>query len=175
MSALLQHVRELLAHSEWADAVFFHAWAGSDREDAELRERASHWAGTALLFANVLTGRDELPWDAIMKGEVKPPWAGREPRAFEELRDFTRANHQALRSFAETVDEAGLAREVRIPWIPDPPCVIPVKDALVQAAMHTHHHRAQNLTRLRQLGGATKNVDYILWLWKGRPAGRWDS
>jgi len=30
------------------------------------------------------------------------------------------------------------------------------------------------MTRLKALGIAPKNVDYIIWLWKQRPEGRWD-
>ena len=27
---------------------------------------------------------------------------------------------------------------------------------------------------LKDLGGEPKNVDWIIWLWKGRPEARWD-
>jgi len=170
-----KHVQDLLAHAEWADAVFFRAWAKGDREDREIRERASHASGTNELFVKALTGTDDLPWDKIMKGEVKPPWAGREPRTFDELRSYSRSNHEGLRSFAAASSEADLEKKVTIPWFPDPPCVISVGEALVQAAMHSHHHRGQNITRLRQIGGEPKNADYIIWLWKGRPAAAWEG
>ena len=67
-----------------------------------------------------------------------------------------------------------MARTVRIPWFPDPPCVITVAEALVQVAMHTQHHRGQCMTRLKDFGGEPKNVDWIIWLWKQKPEGRWD-
>ena len=63
---------------------------------------------------------------------------------------------------------------VRIPWFPDPPCVIAVSEALVQVAMHSQHHRGQCMTRLKDFGGEPKNVDWIIWLWKQKPAARWD-
>src|SRR5258706_15900455 len=169
-----KHVQDLLTHAEWADAVFFRAWAKGNRDDVELRERASHASGTSELFVKTLTGRDDLPWALIMKGEVKPPWAGREPRAFDELRAYTRSNHEGLRSFAEGASDEELEKKVTIPWFPDPPCVISAGEALVQAAMHAHHHRGQNMTRLRQIGGEPKNTDYIIWLWKGPPPAPWD-
>lgn len=55
----------------------------------------------------------------------------------------------------------------------DPPCLIPVSDVLLQVCLHTQHHRGQNMTRLKALGAAPKNVDYIIWLWKQRPEPRW--
>ena len=66
-----------------------------------------------------------------------------------------------------------LSRTVRIPWFPDPPCVLTVAEALVQVAMHTQHHRGQCMTRLKDFGGEPKNVDWIIWLWKLKPQGRW--
>jgi uncharacterized damage-inducible protein DinB len=43
-----------------------------------------------------------------------------------------------------------------------------VIDALMQAVMHSQHHRGQAAARLRALGGEPPTVDYILWL-KDRP------
>ena len=60
------------------------------------------------------------------------------------------------------------------PVVPGPPCVVTVAEALVQVAMHTQHHRGQCMTRLKDLGGEPKNVDWIIWLWKEKPRGRWD-
>jgi uncharacterized damage-inducible protein DinB len=39
--------------------------------------------------------------------------------------------------------------------------------------MHSHYHRGQNATRLRELGGTPPTTDYIVWLWKGRPQPAW--
>jgi uncharacterized damage-inducible protein DinB len=52
---------------------------------------------------------------------------------------------------------------------------VTVAEALTQVAMHTQHHRGQSMTRLRNLGGKPRNVDYIIWAWKQRPEGRWDD
>ena len=85
-----------------------------------------------------------------------------------------RANHEAFGALGRGLDEASLARIVRVPWFPDPPCLVSVTEALVQVCMHTQHHRAQNMTRLKALGTEPKNVDYIIWLWKQKPEGRWE-
>jgi uncharacterized damage-inducible protein DinB len=39
--------------------------------------------------------------------------------------------------------------------------------------MHSQHHRGQNATRLRELGGEPPMTDLIVWYWKGRPGPRW--
>ena len=74
---------------------------------------------------------------------------------------------------AGAVADAGLGRQVVIPWFAGPPCRITVDEALTQVAMHTQHHRGQLMTRLKALGGRPLNVDYIIWAWKQRPEGRW--
>jgi len=171
---MLNHVRYLLSHCEWADAVFFHAWSKGDQEDKEVRERVAHSSGTQELFIKVFDGQDDLPWPRILSGEVKPPWAGRPLPSFDALKGWTRGNHERLRALSGACDEEGLEKRVTIPWFPDPPCVISVGEAFVQVAMHTQHHRGQNITRLRQIGIPPRNVDYIIWLWKGRPAAIWN-
>jgi uncharacterized damage-inducible protein DinB len=39
--------------------------------------------------------------------------------------------------------------------------------------MHSHYHRGQNATRLRELGGEPPMTDLIVWYWKGRPRPDW--
>jgi uncharacterized damage-inducible protein DinB len=48
-----------------------------------------------------------------------------------------------------------------------------VTEALTQCDMHSQHHRGQNATRLRELGGEPPPTDLIFWYWKGRPAPEW--
>jgi hypothetical protein len=55
-----------------------------------------------------------------------------------------------------------LSHTVRIPWFPDPPCVITIAEAIVQGAMHTQHHRGQCMTRLKDFGGEL--IDLLLGL-----------
>jgi ElaB/YqjD/DUF883 family membrane-anchored ribosome-binding protein len=54
-------------------------------------------------------------------------------------------------------------------------CPVPAAEVVdsERVAMHTQHHRGQCMTRLKDFGGEPKNVDWIIWLWKQKPAGRW--
>ena len=49
-----------------------------------------------------------------------------------------------------------------------------VEQALLQAAMHSQYHRAQNATRLRELGAEPPLTDLIVWYWKRKPAAHWE-
>jgi uncharacterized damage-inducible protein DinB len=159
---MVNHVRELMAHAEWANAVFFHAWGKSPaREHEEMRRRVGHVVGVQEGFLAVLRGEPAS----------RPPDGP--PPSFDQLRARAEHSHAGLKSFAGALDATSLARTVRIPWFPEPPCVITVAEALVQVAMHTQHHRGQLMTRLKDLGGEPVNVDWIIWLWKGKPQGRW--
>jgi uncharacterized damage-inducible protein DinB len=159
---MLTHIRDLMAHAEWANAIFFHAWEQSPaRDHEEMRRRAGHIIGVQQGFLSVL--RAESPG--------RPPSGP--PQFFDDLKTCARTCHAGLHDLTETFDPDTLARTVQIPWFPDPPCIITVAEALVQVAMHSQHHRGQCMTRLKDLGGEPHNVDWIIWLWKQRPEARW--
>jgi uncharacterized damage-inducible protein DinB len=159
---MVPFIRDLMAHAEWANAMFFHAWDKSPaRDHEELRRRVSHLIGVQQGFLSVLRG--EQPG-----GPRSGP-----PDSFAELKTRALNSHSGLRDLAGALTPDTLAQTVRIPWFPDPPCVITVAEALVQAAMHTQHHRGQCMTRLKDFGGEPVNVDWIIWLWKQRPQAQW--
>jgi len=154
-------LKDLLNHQAWADAIFFHAWQRSNRlDDEDLRTRTDHLVTTQEAFIKVLKG------DEVVLLEHPLP-------DFEALKARCEAVHQVFKALGYGLDAASLARTVRVPWFPDPPCVISVSDALLQVCLHSQHHRGQSMARIKALGAAPKNVDYIIWLWKQKPAARW--
>jgi uncharacterized damage-inducible protein DinB len=156
-------LKDLLGHQAWADAVFFRAWEASGAlEDEELRSRLDHQVGTQEAFLQVLKG------DVVTFPEHPLP-------GFEALKARCEAAHQVFKALARGLDEASLARVVRVPWFPDPPCLVSVSEALLQVCMHSQHHRGQSMARLKALGASAKNVDYIIWLWKQKPEGIWQA
>ncbi|GLH74701.1 DNA damage-inducible protein DinB [Geothrix limicola] len=158
---MLGPLKDLLGHQAWADAMFFRAWGKSGAlEDEDLRRRTDHLVSTQEAFLQVLKG------GAVSMSEGPLP-------DFNALKARCEAVHQVFKALGHSLDPASLARTVRIPWFPEPPCVIPVSDALLQVCLHTQHHRGQNMMRIKALGGAPKNVDYIIWLWKGKPEAIW--
>jgi uncharacterized damage-inducible protein DinB len=154
---------DLLAHAEWANAVFFHTWGKSPaRDHEEMRRRVAHIVGVQDGFLAVLQG----------KSPGGPPDGP--PPSFDELKARVEKSHAAWRDFTAALAPQTLAGTVRIPWFGEsPPCVITVAEGLVQVAMHSQHHRGQCMTRLKDFGGEPKNVDWIIWLWKQKPQARW--
>jgi uncharacterized damage-inducible protein DinB len=159
---MLTFLRDLMAHAEWANAVFFHTWGKSPaRNHEELRQRVGHIIGVQHGFLQVLRG--ETPG--------APP--GGPPPSYDDLQTRAQTSHAGLSDFATALTPETLSKTVRVPWFPDPPCIITAAQALVQAAMHSQHHRGQCMTRLKDFGGEPKNVDWIIWLWKQKPPARW--
>jgi uncharacterized damage-inducible protein DinB len=159
---MLTFLRDLLGHAEWANAVFFHTWGKSPaRDHEELRNRVGHIIGVQQGFLSVIRG--EAPG--------APPDGP--PPSYDELKARAVSSHAGLKDLVTGLQPDGLARQVRIPWFPEPPCIITVGEALTQAVMHSQHHRGQCMTRLKDFGGEPKNVDFIIWLWKKKPEARW--
>src|ERR1700722_5263630 len=118
---MLAHLRNLVGHSEWANAVFCHTWGKSPaREHEELRQRFRHILGVQSGFLCVFRGEAAT----IPKDEAPP--------SYDDLKARAIASHASLREFVAALPPDGLARSVQIPWIPDPDFNLTVGEALVQ-------------------------------------------
>ena len=148
MDALL---RDLYGHQVWADAEHWRAIGAhaAARDDKAIRDRLHHMAIVQRAFLWTVGNRQDA--FAFTKPEDFP--------SFDAL-----LNRATFHGFAS----------IAIPWFTEPPLSLTVAEALTQAAMHTHYHRGQNATRLRELGGEPPMTDYIYWLWKGRPVPIWN-
>ncbi len=83
---MLTFLRDLMAHAEWANAVFFRAWAKSPaRDHEELRRRVGHIIGVQQGFLSVLRG--QTPGG--------PP--GGPPPSFDDLNARAQTCHAGLR------------------------------------------------------------------------------
>ena len=67
---LFDHLRDLHAHMAWADAVWFHTWAGSGhQDDPDLLQRMQHTADVQGAFLMVLQDQEVLfPGDPPVPG-----------------------------------------------------------------------------------------------------------
>src|SRR5205807_5788224 len=94
---MLSFLRDLLAHAEWANAMFFHAWAKSPaRDHEEMRRRVGHIIGVQQGFLSLLRG--ERPGG--------PP-AG-PPPSFDELKTRAVTSHAGLRDLLATFQPESL-------------------------------------------------------------------
>ena len=158
-------LRDLFAHQAWADAEHWKAIGAhpAARDDKAVRDRLHHIHFVQHAFLWTVGDRTEAfavtkPADFV---------------SFDALHDYARLYYARLGSALDRLTDARLAEPVSIVWFNDPPLTITVAEALTQCAMHSHYHRGQNASRLRELGGEPPTTDLIVWQWKGRPPAGW--
>ena len=135
------------------------------RDDKAIHDRLHHIALVQRAFLWMVGDRREA--FVITKADDFP--------SFETVSSYAREHHGRLAPAISALTEHRLAESIVVPWFDDPPLSLTVAEALMQGAMHSHYHRGQNATRLRELGGEPPPTDYIVWLWKGRPAADWKA
>ena len=156
---------DLFRHQAWADAEHWRALKAAPEalDDHAIRERLCHLHLVQQAFL----------WAVRARGDRFTAW---KPEDYPDLRALeveVRTFHETAIPSVAALGDGDRAGQVTIPWFKDPPLVITREEALTQAAMHSHYHRAQNATRLRELGGAPPLTDLIVWWWKGRPEPAW--
>ena len=154
-------LRDLWVHHAWADAEHwraFEAFPAASRTAACSRSSSSP---------------DESAWVWAISDRTHE-FVLREPGDFtpRALKAFAVRHHQAL-ALTGRLDELALDCRIGIPWFTNPPLELSVREGLTQVAMHSHYHRGQNATRLRELGGDPPGTDLITWIGKGRPSANW--
>jgi uncharacterized damage-inducible protein DinB len=159
------YLDELYAHQEWADAEH---WRALEAHAPALADRAIgarlhhiHLVQSAYLW---IVGSRTAPF-VMTKVEDYANMA--------DLKAFARKVHSELAAMRGGMGESRLGEMIEVPWF-NPALKISVRHALMQAAMHSHYHRGQNATRLRELGGVPPGTDFIVWLRDRQPAARWE-
>jgi uncharacterized damage-inducible protein DinB len=160
---------DLYAHMEWADASVWEAVLACEAAPADTRMR------------------DWLYHLHLVQRAFLRTWLG-EPRdapypTFEDapsLARWGRDYYAQGTAFLQAAGAQALAAPLSIPWaamveqrIGRPPAEASLADTALQVAMHSTYHRGQINARLRELGGEPPLVDYIAWVWLGKPGARW--
>jgi uncharacterized damage-inducible protein DinB len=160
-------LNDLLRHQAWADAEHWRAIEACTAASADpaIRTRLHHIHLVQRAFAWIVGDRGER--FAISRLEDFPDLSALKPYAADY---YARSFPPLLQLTAEH-----LARRITVPWFQNPPLEIRVDEALTQCVMHSHYHRGQNATRLRELGGEPPPTDVIVWFWQGRPPANWTS
>jgi len=158
------YLDELYAHQDWADAEHWRAFEAHPAAlaDKAIRERLLHIHMVQHAFLWVTSPQ-------------KTEFSFKKMEDFPSMADLKKYAQQGLKDMNELLkntDQARMEEVIEVPWF-KPPVKVSVRQALTQAAMHSHYHRGQNATRLRELGGAPPMTDFIVWLRNGQPAAQW--
>jgi uncharacterized damage-inducible protein DinB len=165
----IEALTDLYRHMEWADATAWSAVlsAPAGRTDPKLQAVLYHLHMTQWAFLRVWRGEPrDHPYPTFTEAESIVPWA----------REYYRGARAELGHFS---DEQA-SRPLPVPWsslvearLGRPPAVTSLGETVLQVVLHSQHHRGQVNARLREVGGDPPLVDYIAWVWLGRPAPVW--
>lgn len=166
----LSFFKGLYAHMEWADALI---WSAVLAEPAASQD---DFIVESLVHLHMV----QRAYMDLWKGETGLPATRGDFGDLPEIRDWARSFHPEAAAFIGGLSEERLGEVVANPWaayiekeIGAPPGPARLGDTMYQVAAHSVHHRAQVNRRIREVGGAPNLVDYIGWIWKGRPQAEW--
>lgn len=162
-------IRELLRHMEWADAQVWRAVLARPEShgDAFLRERLHHIHDVQWAYLHVWRSEAANEMDLTTFADLGA------------IRSWGRSLHREMREQLASMREETIRDALQVPWSDhlvrqygkaEPTTFV---ETVLQVVSHSTYHRGQVNTRLRELGGDPPLVDFIVWIWSGRPAADW--
>jgi uncharacterized damage-inducible protein DinB len=160
-------IQDLFGHQEWADAEMWKAVENCPGalDQGDISKRFRHFHSTQCGYLLLLRGEKVDMRSFISRYGDSIPIQTVKQNAIE--------THLELANFLAELPESKLEEKLFIPWFKDPTFIVTTAQALVQVAMHSQYHRGQNATKLREAGGTPPTLDFVLWIWKGRPKAEW--
>lgn len=167
----MKTLNDLYRHMEWSDAAVWTAALASENgaSDEKLRGYFHHLHLVQHLF---LGG-----W----RGE---PFTSSFP-SFDDANSLMlwgRSYYDEAFAYLETLSDEKLSAPFKVPWSAWAEerlgCAIEattLRETALQVSLHSLYHRGQINARLREVGGEPPLVDYIAWIWLGRPAAAWPN
>jgi uncharacterized damage-inducible protein DinB len=167
----LNDLRDLYRHMEWADASVWRAVLASEEAcaDQKLTEYFYHLHLVQRAFLRA--------WRSEPRDTPYP--------TFDDVRELMLWGRsyfgEAFEHF-ETLNDEQISQPAQLPWadvveqeLGRKPEMLTVAEMILQVPMHSQYHRGQVNARLRAVGGEPPRVDYIVWVWLGRPEADWKS
>ena len=166
----LSDLRDLYRHMEWADASVWRTVLTLETacNDQKLKDYFHHLHLVQRAFLRAW--RDE-------PRETPYP-------TFDNARDLMlwgRSYFGEMFEHFETLADEQISQPAQLPWsdivereLGHKPESLSVAEMMLQVPMHSQYHRGQINARLRAVGGEPARVDYIVWVWLGRPEADWN-
>ena len=165
------YINLLFQHMDWADAKVWESvlkFPAADK-DPRLKKLLYHISSVQRAFFYVRT--------------KQPPVFPKETD-FLALLDIAKWGYECYtwnNEYLKSLNENELKNIIEIPWadrvekiIGKPPGNTTLAETMLQVTTHTAYHRGQVNARLREIGGEPPMVDFIAWVWLGKPKAVWD-
>jgi uncharacterized damage-inducible protein DinB len=153
-------LRDLLRHEAWADAKLLRA-LGNCRgawDDSAIQDKLHHSHGVQMVYLTLIQDQP------LNLEKLQRPFC-----SFDELRTSVLEYHSSVFRLFESLTSDDLERAVVLNVPGHEARRNSVREAFLQVVTHSHYHRAQLATRLRELGGDPPLTDFIVLVWGGRP------
>ncbi len=146
-------LHDLMRHKAHANAALLRA--------IRQHEPAAGDAGLrALLHHIIISNRF---WMALCRDvRFAPEEESAVPASLDPIAERYRETQAWEETWLAEATEADLGRRLTTPYLPGRE--VSVGEALLQVCLHSHGHRAQGATRLRELGGTPPATDFVAWL-----------
>ncbi|MBR9975835.1 MAG: DinB family protein [Bacteroidetes bacterium] len=163
-------LKDLFHHMHWADATVWNSVLETEAAagDNRVTELFYHIHSVQRAFLAVWTSTPI----AMPKREHFV--------SMQQLADWGRTYHKEVFDLMPDFTDDRLEQNITVPWsrfmeqrYAHKPEETTVHETMLQVLLHSSYHRGQVNARLRELGAEPPMVDYIGWLWFGRPAAEW--
>ncbi len=148
-------LKDLVRYQLWADQEHWKMLRANPAllEDGDIRKRLNHMVAACEMLTS------------LARGETPGAPAAERERADELEAAMGGATARLERALAS----ADLDRMIALPRGPKGPFEAPAGVLLLQALLHSQHHRGQNASRMHELGAKPPTTDYVVWFAFGRP------
>ncbi len=164
-------LQDLLQQMEWADAEVWRAVLSCPEaaRDKKLLDYLHHLHAVQLSFLRAWRGE---PFDVNF-----PEFSNA-----GDMMKWAQESYAKAHAFVAHARDEQLAQVLVLPWVGfveqrmgQAAQATTLGETIIQVAMHSAYHRGQVNARLREVGGTPPLVDYIFWVWLGRPATAWPA
>ncbi len=160
---------DLDRHMEWADATVWSAvlGCGAGQTDTRLHDLLYHVHMVQRAFLRT--------WRGEPRDQPYPTFDALLP-----MMAWARDGHAEIATQLATLTDRDVDGAMPVAWAEmvekhfgRAPGPTTLGETVLQVVLHSQYHRGQVNARLRELGATPPLVDYIAWLWFGRPAPEW--
>lgn len=160
---------DLYRHMQWADATVWTSviTSSSGQTDSKLQGYLYHLHMVQRAFLRTWHGEPrETPYPTFNDAQSLMLWG--------------RTYYSEALTYLGTLSDEKLQEPMVMPWagmvekrLGQAPEITTVGETALQVVLHSLYHRGQINARLREVGVEPPLVDYIAWVWVGRPEADW--